>query len=99
MSGPCYPPDSYLPPRQMVVHCNRAKYDVYIGRPSVWGNPFYIGADGTRAEVIEKFRQKVLADPAMVARIKSELRGKVLGCWCAPGACHGDVLAQIANGD
>ena len=38
-----------------------------------------------------------LGDVAMMQRAKMELRGKVLGCWCSPKACHGDVLAEIAN--
>lgn len=80
-----------------VVHVKKAPYDVYIGRPSGYGNSFVIGKDGTRLEVIAKHRAKVLADPALVARIKRELKGKVLGCWCAPEPCHGDVLAEIAN--
>lgn len=36
-------------PHPLVVHCKRARYDVYIGRPSQWGNPFQIRHDGTRA--------------------------------------------------
>ena len=39
-----------------VVHCKKAPFDVYIGRPSKWGNPYSIGPDGTREEVIEKYR-------------------------------------------
>lgn len=79
----------------LVVHCKRLSYDIYIGRPSSWGNPFTIGRDGTREEVIEKFRQSLT--PEMIQRCKKELKGKVLGCWCAPKACHGDVLAKIAD--
>jgi hypothetical protein len=80
-----------------VVHCKRAKYDVYIGRPSKWGNPFVIGQDGDRAAVVGKYRQWLLKQPQLVADAKRELRGKVLACWCAPQACHGDVLAEVAN--
>ena len=69
---------------------------VYIGRPSYWGNPFTIGVDGNRAQVIEKFRAQLLASPSLLARVP-ELRGKDLVCWCAPQACHGDVLLEIAN--
>jgi hypothetical protein len=35
----------------------------------------------------------------LVATAKRELRGKVLGCWCAPLPCHGHVLACIADAD
>ncbi len=66
---------------------------VYIGRPSKWGNPFIIGRDGTRAEVIEKYR-------AWLARSgldPHELHGHDLVCFCAPLACHGDILLELAN--
>jgi len=79
-----------------VVHCKRDRYDVYIGRPSKWGNPYVIGRDGTRAQVIAKYRDWVLRQPALMAALP-ELRGKTLGCWCAPQPCHGDVLAALAQ--
>lgn len=60
---------------------------IYIGRKSKWGNPFIIGRDGTRSQVIEKFRREVLPDLDL-----SELRGKHLVCHCAPLPCHGDVI-------
>ncbi len=87
-----------------VVHCKREPFDVYIGRPmrgyrsEGWGNPFKIGRDGSREEVIEKYRAWIMERPELQARIRRELRGKILGCWCKPEACHGDVLLEIANG-
>lgn len=83
-------------PVRLVVHCKRAKHDVYIGRPSKWGNPFQIGKDGDRETVIRKYREWVVTQPHLMAALP-ELRGKVLGCWCAPQACHGDVLVELAN--
>lgn len=83
-------------PHPLVVHSKRDRYDVYIGRPSKWGNPFAIGRDGTREEVIEKYRAWLLGQPELLAALP-ELKGKVLGCWCAPQACHGDVLVELAN--
>ena len=80
----------------LVVHCKRSKYDVYIGRPSKWGNPFNIGKDGTREEVILKYLRWLKDQPKLIAEL-DELKGKVLGCWCAPNACHGDALAKLAN--
>lgn len=79
-----------------VVHCKKEKYDVYIGRPSKWGNPFVIGRDGTREECIEKFRNSIQNNPSLLREVEN-LRGLVLGCWCAPLACHGDVLVELAN--
>jgi hypothetical protein len=70
---------------------------VYIGRPSIWGNPFVIGRDGTREEVIARYEKWLMAQPRLVERAKAELRGKQLVCWCAPAACHGDVLARICE--
>lgn len=89
---------------RLVVHCKREKYDVYIGRAvsrsglkaSLWANPFVIGKDGTREECIAKFRASLLLNPELLQKLP-ELKGKVLGCWCAPEACHGDVLSELAN--
>ena len=83
--------------RTTVVHVNRSGFDVYIGRPSVFGNPFVIGKDGTREEVIEKYRQYILSHPALLKKIIVELKGKILGCFCHPLPCHGDVIAQICD--
>lgn len=80
----------------MVVHCKKARYDVYIGRPSKWGNPFTIGKDGTREDVIAQYVQWFWTQPHLVESI-SELKGKTLGCWCSPQPCHGDFLSQVAN--
>jgi hypothetical protein len=79
-----------------VVHCRKEKYDVYIGRPSKWGNPFEIGKDGTREEVIDKYRRYIETNPELLNSI-DELDGKKLGCWCRPKKCHGDVLVSILN--
>jgi hypothetical protein len=80
----------------LVVHCKKSHYDVYCGRPSDFGNPFEIGKDGTRKDVIEKFRKYLYSNPELLKRVP-ELKGKVLGCWCAPLACHCDILAELAN--
>jgi len=90
---------------QFVVNIKSGKkYDIYIGRPSKWGNPFS-HSDGTLAkfktetknESLEKFRQYIMNDPVLLKAVKEELRGKVLGCFCYPAMCHGFILAQIAN--
>lgn len=78
-----------------VVH-RRDPHDVYIGRPSKWGNPFVIGVHGTRADVIKKYDEWIRTRPELMAAI-GELKGKRLGCWCHPEPCHGDVLAYLAS--
>lgn len=70
---------------------------VYIGRPSKWGNPFVIGKDGTRSEVIKKYEAWIRNNPDLVEAAKRELKGKDLVCFCSPKPCHGDVLMRIAN--
>ena len=82
--------------RTRVVHCKAQPFDVYIGRPSEWGNPFVIGVDGNRSQVIDKYEKWLMKQPALLAKLHT-LRGKVLGCWCKPQACHGDVLARLAD--
>jgi len=79
-----------------VVHCKKEPYDVYIGRPSKWGNPFEIGRHGTRDEVCKKYRTYILGETDLLSSLP-ELKGKVLGCWCAPQRCHGDILMELAN--
>jgi hypothetical protein len=93
-----------------VVNCRHEPHDVYVGRGAgknhIWGNPFShleksaAGPEflvGSRAEAIERYETWLLAQPELVARARDELRGKVLGCWCSPKACHGNVLARVAN--
>lgn len=84
-------------PHPLVVHCKRSPYDVYIGRPSPWGNPFRLRDEAERAAVIRRYRTWLARRPELIERARRELRGKRLGCWCAPRPCHGDVLAEIAN--
>lgn len=72
---------------------------VYIGRPTPWGNPFKIGVDGSRKQVVERYEQWVRSQPDLIALIKKHLKGKDLVCFCSPKACHGDVLLKIANED
>ncbi len=90
-------PGSAVPGR--VVHCKREVFDVYIGRPSEFGNPFRVMGENTRASAIEQFeayaRRAVDTNPRARTAIAS-LYGKTLGCWCAPKACHGDVLLKLA---
>lgn len=78
-----------------VVH-KREPHDVYIGRGSLWGNPFVIGRDGTREDVVRKYEEHFLSRPDLRAKVYL-LAGKRLGCFCAPKACHGDVLKKYAD--
>jgi hypothetical protein len=89
-----------------VVHCKKENYDVYIGRPSKWGNPFShkpgtkaLWIRPTREEAISAYREWLLTSEKgqQLLRDLHELKGKTLGCWCKPQSCHGDVLIEILN--
>jgi hypothetical protein len=90
-----------------VVHCKREPHHVYIGRnprrmaPSKWGNRFVVGVHGQRGECIalhkRELRERGQREFDLLMAELDELRGRVLGCWCAPRACHGDVLVSLAN--
>lgn len=80
-------------------------YDVYIGRAGqgragYFGNPYRIGIDGTREEVLSKYREyfikRVREDRDFYIRIM-ELKGQRLGCFCKPDACHGDIIARYID--
>lgn len=79
---------------------------VYIGRPTVWGNPYSHRQDTlalfrvkTTAEAIECYRWMLTNDPDLVAKARRELKGKDLVCFCSPQPCHGEVLMQVANSE
>ena len=76
----------------------------YVGRPSPLGNPFAIGRDGDRTEVIAKYRKWLwnnldYGTPQQIEldRLAEKFiaqRGLTLVCWCAPLPCHADVIAS-----
>lgn len=92
-----------------VVHCKKEPFDVYIGRGSVWGNP-YSHKEGTlaeevvdsRSEAVKKYEEYLLSNNELMSRLP-ELEGKILGCWCTnsedwnPGdklKCHGQIIQK-----
>jgi len=81
-----------------VVNIRKDSYDVFIGRPSKWGNPFIIGKDGNRNDVIQKYKEWIMTQPKLLNDL-NELRGKTLGCYCVPNLCHGHILADLIDGD
>ncbi len=93
-----------------VVHVHHAPFDFYIGRPhaefprgSAYENPFHVGRDGDREEVLEKFREWWCHPDQLWLRQRAlrELRDKTIGCWCKdpfkPKECHGDIIACFVN--
>jgi hypothetical protein len=79
-----------------VVNKNKEPYDAYIGRGSIFGNPYIIGKDGSRNEVISRYEdwfRFMLQDKRFFDAVCA-LKGKRLGCFCAPEKCHGDIIAS-----
>ena len=81
-----------------VVNIRNEPCEVYVGRGEPLGNPFSSPRDGTREECIAMFRQYAEARPELMKLIRA-CRGKVIGCYCKPKACHGDVIAELADRD
>ena len=73
----------------------------YVGRPTVWGNPYsHMNVKGTikvasRKEAIRRYEEDISERDRI--DIRRWLAGKDLVCWCAPLPCHADVLLKIAN--
>jgi hypothetical protein len=90
--------DARMPPNS--VYVGREERDRRTGairfRESRWFNPFKIGRDGSREEVVAKYRVRLLRQPDLMAALP-ELRDKDLVCWCTPDACHAEVLLELAN--
>ena len=77
---------------------------VNVARPGRYGNPHRIGpcpvcgVEHTREEAIAELRAEIVGDAMLQARIREELSGKNVACWCGPAdLCHGDVLLEWAN--
>lgn len=79
--------------------------DVYVGRPSIWGNPWIVTDERDRARMIQYYEDWILGKvmcngrraPFTIDDIKTRLKGKRLFCWCHPRPCHADVLARLAD--
>jgi hypothetical protein len=81
------------------IRSRGVKNGVRIDRKTEWGNPFRIGRDGTRDEVIARYAAWIAERPDMIKKARRDLKGKTLLCWCSPRACHGDVLSRIADSE
>lgn len=82
-------------------------FEVYIGRPSIFGNPIVVGKVCTicgnvhdRGETLVCYRVYLMHRLEHDMKFKQavrELKGKTLICFCKPLPCHGDILAEIAE--
>jgi len=86
-----------------VVNVRTEKCDVYVARPSRWGNPYSHQANTlatfrvrSREEAIAAYETWICQQPELLAALPT-LKGKILGCFCSPAACHAEVLARLAD--
>ena len=82
-----------------VVNIRHSKCDVLIDRTTIFGNPYQewkYGREGCIQKFETYFYNRIERDPAWKAEVL-KLRGKVLGCWCVPLGCHGNVYADYLN--
>ena len=86
-------------PTLVNIH-HKKKYDIYIGRGSVWGNPFVISTEMPRDKCIAAYKHhlwKLIQSGEITIDTLLNLRGKVLGCLCAPQPCHGEVIIDAVR--
>ena len=83
----------------IVVNLRKSKHTIYIGRGSIFGNPFVIGKDGNRENVIKKYENWALSNIVTNSKFRHAIyhlpKNAILGCYCAPKACHGDIIVKI----
>lgn len=86
-----------MPSKELRVHNIKNIRDLsnytYIGRGTIFGNPFILNRSGTRDVVINKFREYALNNPTLLYEISNI--DKDLVCHCSPSKCHGDVILDI----
>lgn len=94
-----------------VVHCKKESFDIYIGRPSIYGNPYSDDPEasidvrnfvGSREEAIDayEYRLRIFLEEDrewMIEKFFKPIAGKVLGCWCDPKPCHGQILIKLCK--
>jgi hypothetical protein len=87
--------------KTIVVNRHKEPYDladpkyIYIGRGTVFGNPYIVGVNvDTREEAVKLYLPYALSNPQIMNSLCS-LQGKVLVCSCKPKLCHGDVLVEL----
>lgn len=82
-----------------IVQCQKEEYDYYCGRPSVYGNPYIIGPDGNRNQVIEKYRtyflDKIKRDKDFEKEVL-KLKDSIISCWCdyPKEDCHCRIIKE-----
>lgn len=92
-----------------VVHCKKEDYDLMVDRTTIFGNPFRVEKEEDREKMVDRYRHWLQTGENYghpdateekrqnILNNLDKLEGKVLGCWCKPKKCHGDVLVELAN--
>jgi len=72
-----------------------------IDRRSIFGNPYILYKENDRATVIKMYETYFINKIKNESKFKEAveaLKGKILGCWCTPLPCHGDVIIEYLEG-
>jgi hypothetical protein len=88
------------PDKTTVVNLRIDRYDVYIGRGSLFGNPIRLHSKQQRGSTLAKFKEYFYKRLSLDEGFKNEvlkLKGLRLGCFCQPQPCHGDIIADYLN--
>ncbi len=85
-----------------VVNLLKEEYDVYIGRPSIFGNPYHLKDELEREKIVEAYKiyfyDRLQRDEEFKREVL-KLKGRVLGCYCKPKKCHGDVIVEYLESE
>lgn len=86
--------------RTVIVNLKHEQCDIRCDRSSLYGNPYRIGRDGTREEVIEKYKKYFYDKIERNHDFRKSvlyLKGKILGCYCKPLNCHCDIIVEYLD--
>lgn len=92
----CSDPDNVYIGRKGIVFIDGKRYPK---EDSIFCNPYKVGRDGNREEVLNKYLEYLkikIKDINFVTQLK-KLKNKNLGCWCKPDDCHGDILLKLIS--
>lgn len=100
MKASCLGSYKFIMPTTVININHGDPFDVYIGRPSIFGNPFFLRREADRDACLARYRayflHRIGHDTEFRKAVRS-LRNKRLACHCAPKKCHGDVIAEWVN--
>jgi len=90
----CDDPNNLYIGRRGIVFIDGERYPKI---DSPWANPYKIDKDNNREDVLKEYEEYIKNKINLTDLNLNDLKGKVLGCWCHPEKCHGDILIKLLN--